>query len=209
MTVQTTRLVIFLRYPAIGEVKTRLIPALGDTDAAHLYRRLAEHMIQRTAVLKDEMEIEFRYDGARIELFRQWLGETACYAEQGDGSLGERMSRAFADHFANGAKSVIVIGTDCPDISIHLLRETVRNLKDHDLVLGPAYDGGYYLIGLSSNRPELFTGIRWGESSVLEKTIAVAESAGLRTALLDPLCDIDRPEDLHHCIRLGLLDKKL
>jgi rSAM/selenodomain-associated transferase 1 len=119
------------------------------------------------------------------------------------------VSRAFASHFADGARSVVLIGTDCPDISLNHLRAAFRYLENHDLVLGPAFDGGYYLIGLSANRPELFEGIGWGESSVLEKTITTAESAGLRTALLDPLRDIDRPEDLHHCIRIGLLEEKL
>ncbi len=208
MLLQENRLVIFLRYPAVGRVKTRLIPSLGTEGAALLYRRLAEHMIKRTDVLKDEMHIEFRCDGAPAELFRQWLGERPCLAEQGDGSLGERMSRTFADHFADKAKSVVLIGTDCPDISVQQLQATVQSLENHDLVLGPAYDGGYYLIGLSSNRPELFTGINWGESSVLKKTLAVAEAQGLRTNLLDTLFDIDRPEDLQHCIRLGLLDKE-
>jgi glycosyltransferase A (GT-A) superfamily protein (DUF2064 family) len=89
MTVMEARLVIFLRYPAVGLVKTRLIPALGEKGAARLYRNLAEHMVRRTSELNNEMEIELRYDGARIELFRQWLGETLCYSEQDGGSLGE------------------------------------------------------------------------------------------------------------------------
>jgi uncharacterized protein len=106
------------------------------------------------------------------------------------------MRLAFQSAFGTGSKRVVTIGIDCPELDAATLAQAFLALQEHDLVLGPATDGGYYLIGLRSLIPELFSGIDWGTDQVFRQTIAVAEAKGLAIATLTPLTDVDRPEDL-------------
>jgi rSAM/selenodomain-associated transferase 1 len=107
------------------------------------------------------------------------------------------MSSAFADAFATGKKRVVIIGTDCPDINISLIERALDALSQKDLILGPALDGGYYLIGLSRLAPALFDSISWGTGEVLSQTEAIASQLGLNVGFLPALRDVDRPEDLY------------
>jgi rSAM/selenodomain-associated transferase 2/rSAM/selenodomain-associated transferase 1 len=143
-----------------------------------------------------EVSVEFYIDGEGQDRFRKWLGDDVLYRSQGKGTLGARMNRAFQDSFRAGMAKVIIIGTDCPGLSEGPVQEAFQALEENDLVLGPANDGGYYLIGLRRPAEELFKGIPWGTEQVLTHTRRVAQSLGLRTFLLDPLGDVDRPEDL-------------
>jgi rSAM/selenodomain-associated transferase 1 len=106
------------------------------------------------------------------------------------------MQNAFSDGFAEGMTAIAIIGTDCPEIEEKLILEAFESLKTHDLVLGPAVDGGYYLIGLKQVFPELFRDIPWGTGQVLVATQKIATRLALKTAYLQELADIDRPEDL-------------
>jgi hypothetical protein len=106
------------------------------------------------------------------------------------------MASAFQGSFETGMNSVVLIGTDCPDLNASLLAQAFQALKQHDLVLGPAEDGGYYLIGLRRLIPELFTGISWSTAEVLQQTQSIAQRLGLAVAYLPLLSDVDRPEDL-------------
>ena len=106
------------------------------------------------------------------------------------------MFSAFADSLGQGRRRVVLIGSDCPEITAPVLSSAFSLLTAHDLVLGPARDGGYYLIGLTAPYPELFQDMPWGTDAVLAQTQIRAARLGLRTALLEPLTDIDRPEDL-------------
>lgn len=197
------RLIVFTRYPAPGTTKTRLIPALGEKGAADLQRKMVEHTMARVMRFSTshELTVEIRYDGGNELLMKDWLGPDFVYCPQGRGDLGTRMKRSFEDAFFEGTDAAVIIGTDIPDISHVILEKAFDVLNQKDLVLGPAKDGGYYLIGLqrdfqSCNPPDLFSDIAWGKGDVLEKTLGIARRRGIRFSLLEELEDVDRPEDL-------------
>ena len=138
-------------------------------------------------------------------MMRRWLGEGLDYVYQGDGDLGQRMERAFRRAFHEGFSRVVLIGCDCPDNDSVNISAAFEALKQNDMVIGPALDGGYYLIGLRSYVAELFSGIPWGRQSVLEQTLAIAHSKKLNIKHLQPFSDVDLPEDVSMCRKLGPL----
>lgn len=205
-------LIIFTRYPEAGKTKTRLIPALGAEGAASLHRRMTEHTLSQVRQLHQMfakldppnppfkgghggISFEIRYAGGDLQLMQDWLGTDLVYQSQGEGDLGQRMVRSL-EAFESGAEQVVIIGSDCPDLNTQILAQAFKHLYSHDLVLGPALDGGYYLIGLRCLIKELFTNIDWGTARVLQQTIEVAQQLNLSVADLPPLADVDRPEDL-------------
>ncbi len=193
------RLIIFTRYPEPGKTKTRLISVLGAEGAAQLHREMTEYTLAHLIRLKEKiplLAIEVRFTGGNQQLMQNWLGDGITYESQGDGDLGVKMSSAFQEAFTTGIERVIIIGTDCPEIDCMLIQEAFERLDQADLVLGPAHDGGYYLIGLSRFVPELLIGIKWGTAEVRSATIAIANQLGLSLSLLPLHGDVDRPEDL-------------
>ena len=216
------RLIIFTRYPEPGTTKTRLIPLLGAEGAADLQRKMTEHTLVQVKRLSTsrELSVEIRYEGGNESLMKNWLGPDFDYRSQGRGDLGLRMQRSFEDAFKPGTEVVVIIGTDIPDLSGAVIQKAFDVLKQKNVVLGPAKDGGYYLIGLQKDSlsqaiPYLFTGINWGKDGVLNKTIEVVKSLGLNFSLLDELEDVDRPEDLsiwgraHNLNKLEFLPKNI
>jgi rSAM/selenodomain-associated transferase 2/rSAM/selenodomain-associated transferase 1 len=189
---QKQKLVIFTRFPVPGETKTRLIPHLGEKGAARLQREMTEYTLRQAR--RTGVEIEIRYTGGSLDEMCGWLGDHVEYVEQGEGDLGERMERVFFEHFANGIERVVIIGSDCPTNDGENIKRAFLELDRADCVIGPAYDGGYYLIGLSKSAPVLFRGIDWGSDQVLKQTLAAASS--LSVVQLKRLSDIDEPEDL-------------
>jgi len=206
-------LIIFARYPVPGQAKTRLSPVLGAEKAAELQREMAEWAVSRAREFSREepVRVEVRFAGGSAELMREWLGPGLDYVLQCEGDLGARMAGAFREAFARGAERVVLVGTDCPGITAGLLAESFDALRRFDLALGPAADGGYYLIGLRRSAPDrmcapttklhicahpLFEGILWGAGDVLERTLARARGRGLSVHTLQTLRDVDRPEDL-------------
>ncbi|MFM7363381.1 MAG: TIGR04282 family arsenosugar biosynthesis glycosyltransferase [Cuspidothrix sp.] len=191
-------LIIFTRYPEPGKTKTRLIPALGEVSAANLHRRMTEYTVSQVQELAKMIRIslEVRFTGGKLQKMQNWLGNDLEYHSQGEGDLGVRMERSLTNAFKQEAEQVIIIGTDCPDLNCQILVTAFEKLKNFNLVLGPALDGGYYLIGLQQPRPELFTNIPWGTDQVLMETLKIATSGDLSIYSLPPLADIDRPEDL-------------
>jgi uncharacterized protein len=185
------RLIIMTKYPEPGKTKTRLIPAIGAIGAANVHRQLGRHTIAQVQTFNPEI----RYAGGSESLMQQWLGEFQ-FVPQGTGDLGDRMSQAFAEGFQSGCDRMVMIGTDCPAIDSVLIQTAFTNLLNNDLVLGPARDGGYYLIGLRSHYPPLFKGVLWSTESVLSETLKIATQLKLTYQLLTMLSDIDRPEDL-------------
>lgn len=169
---------------------------LGAQGAAELYRLLAEEEVRRTAPQLGEYERIFWYTPAeaRAEMEAWFPGE--IWVPQEGHDLGERMAAAFAAAFGQGARRVAIIGSDVPWVSRSTVCEALAALDAHDVVLGPARDGGYYLLALDRPRPALFTGIAWSTPSVLAATMERAGALGLSVRLMDPLADIDTPEDL-------------
>lgn len=191
-------LIIFTRYPEPGKTKTRLIPALGAEGAATLQRQMTEHTLAQVKELQAKrlVSVEVYFVGGNQQLMQSWLGTSVIYRQQGDGDLGRRMAIAFQTALEAGKQRVVVIGTDCPDLKAELMVKAFHALEQHDLVLGPAQDGGYYLIGLCRLIPELFTGISWSTAEVLQQTMSIAQRLELAVAYLPRLSDVDRPEDL-------------
>ena len=191
-------LIIFARYPTPGQVKTRLIPRLGAVGAAQLYQQMAEQTLQQALRLASQrpLGIEVWYTGGEAAAMAAWLGPLVDYHPQPEGDLGQRLQAAFARAFAQGPGAVVAIGTDCPELDAALLAEAFDRLEHYPLVLGPARDGGYYLIGLVEPQPQLFEGILWSSAAVLATTVERAHQLGLVPTYLPQLSDIDRPEDL-------------
>ncbi|MGM0653675.1 MAG: TIGR04282 family arsenosugar biosynthesis glycosyltransferase [Bacillota bacterium] len=188
------RLIIFTRYPEAGKVKTRLIPALGEKGAELLHREMVTHTIALIATFNGEVEVHFA--GGSYDLMKNWLGKQLRYRRQQGTSLGERLYNAAATAFAENKKKVIIIGTDCPGLTANHVEQAFHLLDSSDLVLGPADDGGYYLVGFKKIVKELFHGITWGSNLVYRQTIKAAEQADLKIATLEKLADIDSPTDL-------------
>jgi rSAM/selenodomain-associated transferase 2/rSAM/selenodomain-associated transferase 1 len=160
---------------------------------------MAKHAIGRVRELVKTrpISIEVRYEGGDPSLMKQWLGAGILFHEQYGADLCERMLTAFLDAFHNGAERVLLVGTDCPGITAEILEKAFQELERSDLVLGPAADGGYYLIGLRKACPELFVNVPWGTKEVLKHTLEIVRLQGLSAGFVDRLSDVDRPEDLH------------
>ncbi|TRW16896.1 TIGR04282 family arsenosugar biosynthesis glycosyltransferase [Glacieibacterium frigidum] len=176
------RVCLFTRWPEAGKAKTRLIPALGAAGAADLHRRLTEHTV--ATVLASGLHCEVRSTGAEVGAFEDWLGVAAI--DQGDGDLGERLARAAED------LPVLLIGADCPGLTHAHLQRAADALAHAAAVIGPAEDGGYWLLGLAAPAP-VFDGIAWGGPRVFAQTVARLSAPPV---VLDCLADLDVPADL-------------
>ncbi len=192
------RLILFTRYPVPGRTKTRLIPALGAEGAAALQRRLTLRTLRAAESLRRARGTDFQihFEGATESAMQHWLGDRFSFFTQPEGDLGRRMALAFDSSFRAGRRATVIIGADCPGLTTEVLEKAFACLRDHPVVLGPANDGGYYLIGLRQAVPQLFTELAWGTDKVLDASLKILEQSGLTPFLLDPLADIDRPEDL-------------
>ncbi len=157
------KLVLFARYPVVGKTKTRLIPALGTEGAAALHRRLVLRALRtaQEACRATPAELEVHFEGGTEHAMSHWLGDDLRFVPQGSGDLGERMAGAFEESFRTGSTATVIIGSDCPDLRPDVIIAAFARLKETPAVLGPALDGGYYLVGLSHPMPELFRGIPW------------------------------------------------
>lgn len=189
-------LIVFTRYPIPGTTKTRLIPALGAEGAADLQRQLTEQTLEQVTSLAIAVDVSVYFSGGNMAQMQAWLSTQWRYQIQRGENLGDRLINAFQNSHKQGYQHTVIIGIDCPGLTHKILQEAFTALHHHDLVLGQAYDGGYYLIGLQQPRPELFTAITWGTASVLPETLQRAANLGLSTQLLPLLHDIDYPEDL-------------
>ncbi|HSW62519.1 MAG TPA: TIGR04282 family arsenosugar biosynthesis glycosyltransferase [Dissulfurispiraceae bacterium] len=184
---------VFLKYPAPGQVKTRLAASIGSEKAAECCRELAELVLDRTVSPEQYRRILFISPEERILDFVRWLPDETFLPQRGD-TLGERMAAAVKMLLARGDLAVL-IGTDIPDLHAQFVAEAFAALEDHDLVIGPARDGGYYLIGMKHEYQPLFEGIAWSTASVLQETVQKASLLGLSYRLLPELVDIDTFED--------------
>jgi rSAM/selenodomain-associated transferase 1 len=192
----TDILLVFVKEPRAGGVKSRLAARIGKERAARVYKAIAEEEIRRTAPRDDEFERLFLFSPpqsrARME---EWLpGETLVPQVEGD--LGQRMARAFDEAFRRGARRVAVIGTDVPSLSREDVLDALCSLDDQDLVIGPASDGGYYLLAMKRPDPGLFQGVPWSTPQVLTATLDRAGRLGRSVRVLRTLGDVDTVEDL-------------
>ena len=195
--VMAAQLLVFARVPALGRVKSRLAAGIGEAAALAVYHELlaitrstiAEAGVPATIWLADTAG-----PAPSVTEAQEWAElRTRC---QPTGDLGHRMAAAFAAAFAAGAGRVAIIGTDCPGLRASHLRQAFAQLQTHDVAVGPATDGGYYLLGLRAPQPELFLNKTWSTDSVLADTLADAQRLGLSVARLPELRDVDTAADL-------------
>ncbi|HEU4884842.1 MAG TPA: TIGR04282 family arsenosugar biosynthesis glycosyltransferase [Longimicrobium sp.] len=191
-------LLVFVRAPRPGRVKTRLAAAIGDPAALRVYRRLAEHTLaEARALAADGVDIRIHYAPADAgDAVRAWLDTGPLYLPQADGDLGARMKDAFARAFADGAERVVIVGSDLPEVSASLLRRAFELLEANPAVIGPARDGGYYLLGLRGLVDGIFDGMEWSTPRVLRTTLERFSAAGVQPAALEVLADVDTVDDL-------------
>jgi rSAM/selenodomain-associated transferase 2/rSAM/selenodomain-associated transferase 1 len=198
MTMRPDQIILFGRYPLPGRAKKRLIPQLGALRAAGLQRKMTLACLAAAEEAQDEscgLDIVYT-DGSEMQM-RRWLGAKADYIRQSGGDLGCRMLAAFAGAFDRQAARVVLIGTDCPELTAVDIRAAFDALENNDLVLGPSADGGYWLIAMR-RMLDVFRSVAWGGPDVLAQTLGIAERAGVSTGLLDMHHDIDTPDDLEH-----------
>ena len=191
------RLLIFAKAPVLGRAKTRMQPALSMQQCALLQQQLIEHTVQMavdSALCPVELWVTDAESDFLIRCARQF--NIPLKMQTGD-DLGQRMSRAFDTTLAE-TESTIIIGCDCPELSKTHLQRLMQELavKDNTVALIPARDGGYVAIGMHVRAPQLFNGISWGTEHVLQQTRNKARRQGLKLIELEPLTDIDRPQDL-------------
>lgn len=201
--------ILFTRYPQVGKCKSRLIPALGAEGALRIHRQLVSHVlikVEKYLSSKNDTEFQIFHDGGTEKQMQQWLGNKHTFKRQEGDNLGDRMACTLIQGLKN-KHNTILFGSDCPGINQNILGESLEALQCNDMVLGPAHDGGYYLIGVAGNISnntcrQLFEDIPWGTEQVFAKTLQHADTLGLNTHILSKLHDIDTAEDLkyfHHC----------
>ena len=197
-------LVIFGKAPIPGQVKTRLCPPLTPDEAATLQGSLVLDVVERARASAKSAQYDcvFACSPSHEHVFFKVLEDRQglLLLDQVGEDLGARMHRTFQELFDRGYQQVVIVGTDVPTLPGSTFGAAFRSLKDHDLVLGPALDGGYYLIGLNQPAPNLFTEIPWSTDQVCALTRKKAEGLGLKTSLLPPYRDLDRLEDLQALI---------
>jgi hypothetical protein len=189
-------LIVFVRFPEKGRVKTRLAKDIGEENARILYTYFVRDLLKTIDTGKLSITICFSPPGAG-KAMQRWLGTGYQYILQRGENLGERMKNAFEDVFSSGFAKAILIGTDIPDISALIIKDAFC-IDGQDAVVGPSYDGGYYLIGFRKDTflPAIFDGIAWGTERVFEKTMEIFTRNRYAVRILSVCQDVDRLADL-------------
>ncbi len=194
-------LIIFTRKPELGKVKTRLAKGVGDKKALEVYIHLLKHSAEISSQVDAEKQVWYTNS---IEKNDIWDDSMFKKFTQADGDLGEKMKHAFSRNFKNAFDKVVIMGTDLLDIDTNLIEKAFEHLNHHDVVLGPAEDGGYYLLGMNHFIPEVFEDVEWSTSKVLDQTLNKLKHKSVM--LLDEKNDIDYKEDaLRHEALVKLL----
>lgn len=199
-------LVIFAKAPIPGEVKTRLCPPLTPDEAATLHGSFVLDMLERTKLAVAKLQLPFhRYlacaPSSELVFFKIMEERQGVrLLDQVGKDLGQRMHRTFVSLFAKDYTHVILVGTDVPTLPLSVYQDALTLLTQSDVVLGPALDGGYYLIGLKRPAEQLFTGVPWSTDQVLAVTQRNAKTLGFSVGLTTPWRDVDTIADLHSLI---------
>jgi rSAM/selenodomain-associated transferase 1 len=182
-------LLLFIKNPIPGKTKTRLAGDVGNEVALKMYHQLTNWTREQALGLSD---VDcYLYYSNNVTHGDAWSEQDFLKRLQHSGDLGERMLEGFRSAFEDGHKKVVIIGSDCPGIDTDYLNEAFTALDDHDVVIGPALDGGYTLLGMSKFTPTLFKNIAWSTDKVLTSTLARATAAGRTIEQLKPLSDVD------------------
>jgi hypothetical protein len=193
-------LIVMTKNPVLGKCKTRLAETLGDEKALAIYIQLLDY----TASFSKEVDADvFIYATDELTDKGRWKSPKSHFRIQSEGDLGERMHNAIQDVLQSGYDKAIVIGSDCIEINSNDIHAAFQQLNTPNITLGPALDGGYYLIGIKKISPTLFQGITWSTNTVLKETISRIKTENLTYFLLEEKSDIDVEEDLK---RKGYID---
>jgi rSAM/selenodomain-associated transferase 1 len=185
---------LFAKWPAPGRVKTRLATATSGAWAAEVATAFLRDLTERLSTVPARRMLAFAPSDAG-PLFAEMVRDRFVLAPQADGDLGRRLSSFIAEQFAAGAGSVVVLGSDSPTVPLAHVEQAFAKLERADVVLGPATDGGYYLVGCARRVPPIFDGITWSGPHVLAETVARLAEPSWRLALLPPWYDVDGPDD--------------
>ncbi|MBA2249994.1 MAG: TIGR04282 family arsenosugar biosynthesis glycosyltransferase [Chitinophagaceae bacterium] len=196
-------LIIFIKKPRPGKVKTRLALSVGDANALHIYKQLLKHTHKISLAVNAE---RFLFYDECIDQDDEWENEYFNKQLQTGNDLGEKMNNAFSETLSR-FKNVAIIGSDCFDLTASVINEAFQLLKNNDVVIGPATDGGYYLLARKKKHPSLFKNISWSTPQVLEQTTAICKKQELSYCLLPTLSDIDVEDDLNSEQKKYLLKK--
>ena len=184
-------LLIFTKNPELGKCKTRLAKSIGDEAALSIYKHLLQHTARVSQQINSDKQVFYSKEIIQEDDFDSNLFQKKL--QQGK-DLGIRMSNAFAEAFQEGYQKVIIIGSDLYDLHSETIEEAFQNLDTHEVVIGPAKDGGYYLLGMKSFIPEIFQQKKWSTATVLQDTLADLKSK--KVTLLATKNDIDTFEDI-------------
>lgn len=193
---RTDSIIIFVRYPRKGQVKTRLAKTTSSEFALNFYKLCAENLIRNIKKVPSVNRCIFYSNKNEKKEVINWLGSKLLFAPQEGDDLGSRMKNAFEKVFSAGSQKVIIVGTDIPDLSKEIIMKAFEMLDSYDVVIGPAKDGGYYLLGMKKMNAELFEKIEYSTSSVLSETMTKIKELNLYHHLLPELNDIDTEKDL-------------
>jgi rSAM/selenodomain-associated transferase 1 len=187
---------IVMKFPVPGEVKTRLAKDIGEAAATEVYRQVAEGVLRRTrpAVGIDDRIIFYSPADLR-DRFEKWICAERFSPQRGN-DIGEVMINAFDEMFCCGAEKAVLTGADIPGLHRGIIEQAFSHLDGCDVVIGPAKDGGYYLVGMKVPRPELFRGLSWGTEKVYAETVSLIDTLGLTMSTVVALGDIDMAKDL-------------
>ncbi|MEO6130325.1 MAG: TIGR04282 family arsenosugar biosynthesis glycosyltransferase [Saprospiraceae bacterium] len=188
-------LIIFAKNPEAGNVKTRLAASIGNEAALSVYQKLLSY----TASITKELPIEkIIFYSDHVIQHDIWDNKHFSKQVQAGSDLGERMTNAFADTFQKGYSKSVIIGTDCPELNAGIIIKAFAYLDLYDVVIGPAEDGGYYLVGMKQLHAQVFENINWSTNTVLDETRMRCDALQLNYSLLPVLRDIDTIEDLKY-----------
>ncbi len=192
-------LLVFVKNPVLGRVKTRLAATVGDELALEIYLKLLHHTREITKKLPVDKAVFY---SDFVDENDSWDNSTYLKKVQSGGDLGLRMKEAFQWGFRRGYKEICIIGSDCYELTPEIIMTAFRLFKIKDVVFGPSNDGGYYLLGLKELRDELFQNKKWSTDSVAADTLNDLKKIGLNYQTLEPLNDVDTEEDLPEAVKL-------
>ncbi len=186
-------LLIFVKNPVEGKVKTRLAKTIGDQNALLIYHALLNH----TQTIASEISVSrYLFYDEKIEINDDWLNDLYTKNQQVNGDLGKRMSAAFEHVFSKGVSKAIIIGSDCIELTTEIINKAFELLENNDVVIGPALDGGYYLLGMKTLHNCIFENKSWSTDLLIAETLESLKKENLSVQLMSKLSDIDTETDL-------------
>ncbi len=195
-------ILIYAKAPIVGKCKSRLAAEIGSEAATQLYQKMLRHTLLESQKADAQVRLRVSPD-EELQNSENWAEGIEIRQAQGMGDLGFRLNQGFLESFRESAQKVLVIGTDCPGLRHEHLREALQELDNREVVLGPARDGGYYLLGLRQTMPNILQNISWSTDQVLKQTLTILKSAGKSYYLLPELSDVDTKDDLSQYMATG------